>query len=159
MTKIHHWRVGSALIAAFILVGLLFVANRTDRFRFPANESSAVGSLRTLYSANIAYATIHPQQGYPNKLADLALPLENPKGDEVPVWAVDPVLARGAKTGYRFAYTSHSSKADGKVDVYEITADPVEPAVGRERHFFMNETGVIRVSESGPATASSLALR
>jgi hypothetical protein len=78
---------------------------------------------------------------------------------EVPVWAVDPALARGVKTGYRFAYTPHSSKVDGKVDAYEISADAVEPSNQGKRHFFVNETGVIRVSETGPATASSLALR
>jgi hypothetical protein len=137
----------------FILVALFSVAKHTDRF--PANASSAVGSLRTLHSANIAYAMVHPQQGYPNKLADLALELQ--KGHEEPMWAIDQALASGGRTGYSFAYTPHCSKGDGKIDVYEVSADPIDNR--EKRHFFMNETGVIRVSETGRATVNRLALR
>ena len=98
---------------------------------------------------------VHPQQGYPNKLADLALQLQ--KGHEEPLWAIDQALASGVRASYSSAYTPHTSKGDGKIDVYEVSADPFDNR--GKRHFFMNETGVIRVSETGPATANSLALR
>lgn len=46
-----------------------------------------------------------------------------------------------------------------KLDSYEVSADPLEPGKYGKRHFFMNESGVIHVSEVGPATANSVALQ
>lgn len=159
MAKKISWRIGAGLVvAAFVLVALLIGTSHFDRFPLPANESSAVGSLRTLYSANIAYAKDHPEDGYPKKLNDLSWRSDKLEQHNDPEWVVDPVLAGGVKTGYRFAYTPRSSKGDGKVDAYEVSADPLEPGKYGKRHFFLNETGVIRVSETGPANASDPAL-
>jgi type IV pilus assembly protein PilA len=146
------WRIGASLVlVAVILVALFIATNHFDRFLLPANESSAVGSLRTLYSANIAYAKEHPEDGYPRKLSDLSRRLDKPGQHYDPEWEIDPALADGLKTGYKFAYTPHSSKGNGKVDAYEVSADPLEPSKCGKRHFFMDETGAIRASETGPA--------
>jgi hypothetical protein len=155
------WRIRASLIlVAFLFLALFFIVpNGFDRFPLPANESSAVGSLRTLYSANIAYAKKYPQLGYPTKLTDLSRRSENPDHRNDPEWAIDSLLAGGEKTGYRFSYIPHSSKGDGRMDVYQILADPLAPRKSGIRHFFMDETGVIRASETDPASATSPALR
>lgn len=108
------WRNGSALVLVTVaLVALLSATSHFDRFPLPANESSAVGSLRTLYRANIAYARGHPEVGYPKKLNDLSLRSDKPMQHDAPEWMIDPSLAGGLKTGYRFGYAPHSSKGDG----------------------------------------------
>src|SRR2546426_7612887 len=96
------------LAALFFFILLLIVPNGFDRFPLPANESSAVGSLRTLYSANIAYAKNYPQLGYPTKLTDLSRRSGNPDHRNDPEWAIDSLLAGGGKTRYRFSYIPHS---------------------------------------------------
>jgi len=159
MAKKINWRIVAGLVvAAFVLVALVIATNHFDRFRLPANESSAVGSLRTLYVANVAYAKDHPKDGYPKKLNDLSGRSDNSEQHSDPEWVIDPVLAGGVKTGYRFAYIPRSSKGDGMMDAYEVSANPLEPGKYGRRHFFMNETGVIRLSETGPANASDPAL-
>jgi hypothetical protein len=149
------WKIGAGLVlVAVVLVALFIATSRVDRFPLPANESSAVGALRTLYSANTAYAKEHPDDGYPKKLNDLSWRSGKPLQHDGPEWMIDPALAGGLKTGYRFAYTPRSTKEDGKPDAYEVSADPLAPGKYGKRHFFMNETGVIRVSETAPAKAS-----
>lgn len=116
-----------------------------------ANESAAVGSLRILYSANLAYAKSHPPEGYSQHLNDLVPQLERERPTEV-------FAATGERSGYKFAYTVRTSKGSGKNDAYEISADPTVPGKTGDRHFFLDETGIIRVSATGPANASDPAL-
>jgi hypothetical protein len=122
-----------------------------------AHESAAASSLRTLYFANVAYEQDHPQQGYAGKLSDLS---EHSKGLEngaKPAWMIDLVLAGGEKYGYKFTYSPQSTKSDGKVDTYQVLADPIAGKT-EGRHFFVDETGVFRMSDTGPANAGSAVL-
>jgi len=146
---------GTAVVAFFLLAMFLAV-NHVDRFRFPANESSAVGSLRSIYSANAGFAKAHPQGGYAKKLSDLSSRSESSVNAEPQQESmIDSTLATGTKYGYRFNYSPHTV-GEGKTDAYELFADPI----GHEKHhFFMNETGVIRASETGPATINSAPLQ
>jgi len=49
------------------------------------------------------------------------------------------------KSGYRFTYLTALAEGRGSRGGYTITADPVEPGTGGIRHFFTDETGVIRL--------------
>jgi hypothetical protein len=98
------WRmVGGLLIVAFVLLAL-FVLINSDRFPLPANESSAVGSLRTLYAANAEYMKDHPEEDYPKMLNELSQRLDKSEQQDVPKWVIDPALAAGTRFGYAFAY-------------------------------------------------------
>jgi hypothetical protein len=125
-----------------------------DRFGFPHSESSAVGSLRTLYAANASYAASHPDQGYPMKLEDL-LPSGNRDGRGEPDWAINVDLARGERWGYKFTYHPHPSTGGGKLDRYELYASPVESGKSVKHCFFSDQSGVIRMSERCPANSES----
>src|ERR1700730_5065775 len=149
-----NWRIATGLTFTTLVLAALIAFTNFDKFRFHADESSAVGSLRTLYSSNSAYAKSHPQQGYPNKLADLSRPSDKWRGEDEPEWVIDPALAAGTRFGYAIAYHPRRSAHNGKIDAYEITADPVQPSEHDKHHFFMNETGTIRMSETGPANVS-----
>jgi hypothetical protein len=151
-------------VALKIAVGLaaaplvLFAALFIHTFYFDdtareANESLAVLSLHKLYSANLAYAKGHPEAGYPKNLEDLARAPDASEQQNDPEWTINPFLAGGVRSGYRFVYTPRSSNGGAKLDAYEVSADPLKPGKSGKRHFFMDYTGVIRVSETGPANA------
>ena len=57
-------------------------------------------------------------------------------------------LAAGVKNGYQFA-------TSGEGDAFTVHADPILPGETGSRHFFADETGVIRWSMEGPATVFS----
>jgi len=143
-------------VVAFCALAIFLAVNHVDRLGFPANESSTVGSLRSIYSANAAFVKAHPQGGYAKKLSDLSSRSESSGSAEPqPEWTIDSTLATGTKSGYRFNYVPHTVGL-GKTEAYELIANPI----GREKHhFFMDETGVIRASETGPATISSKPLQ
>ena len=149
--------LGALAIVAFLF---LVFAPGSDGFHHLARyESAAASSLRTIDHANLAYANDHPQQGYSRNLSDLAKRLANAKPGEDADWMIDSVLASGEKGGYRFTYSSQSTKGDGKIDVFQVTADPLIPGKTGRHHFFVDQTGVIRMSYEGPANASSVALQ
>jgi len=88
---------------------------------------------------------------------------------------IDPVLARGMKYGYAFAYLPRpmvfqarpalSPEAIAKGCTvpggtgYSVTAFPARPGTTGARSFFTDETGIIRYAITGPATSHSPPLR
>jgi hypothetical protein len=134
------------IIAAIAIPNLL-------RARIAANEASSVGSLRTLNTAAYYYQDKYGQ--FPPALAALAPP---PAGTAVgPMNAdlIDSVLGSGRKSGYLFHYAAVDSDGDGTFDGYEIYADPVTAGTTGQRHFFTDQTGVIRMESDKPASGES----
>ena len=58
------------------------------------------------------------------------------------------------KNGYRFSY-SVEPDAGGHVTKYVLAADPETPGTSGVRHFFTDESGVIRYSLEGGADVNS----
>lgn len=116
-----------------------------------SSEASAVGSMRTLNVAARAYANAHPRNGFPKGLKDLSWNNRQPETD----WSIDEVLASGVKASYRFMYVAKSSKVNGKIDAYQIFADPVDSRNKDMRHSFTDQTGVIRSTVDGNAANES----
>ena len=105
--------------------------------RRASNEASAIASMRTIGSAQATYlSTVGANSSY---AADLpALGGQN---------LVDSVLAGGAKTGYNFASVGAGTQ-------FTANADPVSASTGT-RHFFSDESGVIRYDPAAAATLAS----
>jgi type IV pilus assembly protein PilA len=110
-------------IVPILIVAAIAIPNLM-RAKIQANESAAVGSLRTLNEA---------------VEADL----------------IDLVLASGVKSGYVFRYEVAEGGATGGLTAYTIVADPVTQGTTGQRHFFTDESAVIRIEINGPATNSS----
>lgn len=130
------------IIAAIAIPNLL-------RSRMAANEASAVGSLRTINTACETYATVY--RSFPSSLANLG-PGKHPGASAADL--VSSVLASGQESGYLFKYEPGPSQ-DGVITSYEVHADPVTPETTGVRHFFTDQTGVIRVRMNGQATGES----
>jgi len=146
--------VGASFAVLFI-VAAIAIPN-LFRAKMSANEAAAIGSLRTLNTVLVSYARECPNLGYPTSLNNLgprtagadkctrADLVEATMGTEMPV-----------KNGYRFYYAPEGYDADGHIVKYGLAADPVSPGTTGVRHFFTDESGVIRFSRRGGADVHS----
>ncbi len=143
-----------ALIPFFLIVAAIAIPNLL-RARMAANEAYAVGSLRTLVTAEVNYSSVCPKIGYAYALREMG-----PGGSVCPEGRslIDFTLASGLKSGYRF--TPHLSSFSGQTPEtgFGWNADPVASSTGT-RHFFVDQSGVIRINTAGPADESSEPLR
>jgi len=143
--------VGLCLLLAFVVVA---VVPKFMHPAFRAYESSAAFSVRTINDANVSFAKRHEPQGYAVRLDELEW---RPEEKDDLRRTIDPQLARGQKNGYIFRYIPKTG-AGGRIDAYEIFADPVQDAKTGKAHFFSDQTGTIRISHTGPANRSSDAI-
>src|SRR5262249_60509425 len=67
-------------------------------------------------------------------------------------------LSTGRKSGYRFTRRVSSFSGQAPETSFGWNADPVSPSTG-QRHFFVDQTGIIRVSKTGQADENSETLR
>jgi type IV pilus assembly protein PilA len=110
-----------AIIAAVAVPSML-------RARIGANESSAIGSLRTIAAAQHAFHSQSSDHVYAAALADL--------GGASPPY-VDSNLASGENDGYSFVITGADKYS------WECTATPITITKSGIRDFCINEAGLI----------------
>jgi type IV pilus assembly protein PilA len=139
------------IVVAIILIIAAIAIPNLIKSKMAANEASAVGSLRTLTTAEIAYATACPTIGFTAALADLGTAATCPGGNS----QIDTNLQSGTKSGYTFALG-----APGAAPFTQFTAnaDPVSASSGT-RHFFVDQTGVIRYNQAAAAKVTDLPLQ
>lgn len=133
------WAVaaGSTVITLLLLMALAMP--NLLRSRIAANESSAVGSLRTLNTAAISYLDAYGH--YPPSLKNFGPPTSG-KPTEEAAGLVDGALAHGQKSGYSFNYRSYPPLGSLGAGTYTIQADPLDPKFGI-RHFSTDQTGML----------------
>ncbi len=143
------------IVVAIILIIAAIAIPNLLRSKMAANEASAVGSLRTLNTACVAYATTYGI-GFPAALSNLspATAATSTTAD-----LVDSVLAAGSKSGYNFVYTAAAAGADLVVPTYTTTANPVTVNQTGNRYFFTDQSGVIRQNIGAAATAASTPIK
>jgi len=145
------------VLIPFILIIAVIAIPNLLRARMAANEASAVGTLRTYNSAMANYATQCQNIGFPASVQNLGAGSGDCDGANL----VDSQLAAPAtiKSGYRFFYSPGPADNLGHFVSYTITADPITESTTGVRHFFTDESGVIRMSTDAPATADSRPIR
>ena len=121
--------VPGAIIAA-IAIPNLFASYRA------ANEGSAIHSLRTISSAEMAYQSNFAKYGTLEELAASGL--------------IDQNLGAGMKNGYRFTVTLDSSNPEA----FEVSGVPMTYGSSGIRSFYVDESFVIRAADNsgGPST-------
>ena|ERR1035437_3242511 len=133
------------IVVAIILIIAAIAIPNLLRSKMAANEASAVGSLRTINTAAVAYSTTYGN--YPPTLVSLET---NGTASSTAADLIDTVLASGTKSGFTFAYT-----VGGSNQSYTLTAAPVTANVTGQRGFFTDQSGVIRANTAGAATVAS----
>jgi prepilin-type N-terminal cleavage/methylation domain-containing protein len=145
---------GFSLIELLIVVAIILIIAAIAipsflRSKIAANESSAVGSLRSLNTACAAYDTTYGQ--FPAALTNLGPIASGATPTSTSADLIDSVLASGTKSGYIFVYTAGASNQS-----YSITATPIAAGQSGQRMFFTDQSNVIRADISGAgATAAS----
>jgi TonB family protein len=97
----------------------------------------------------VSYAVAY-SIGYPVQLSVLG---PSSRLDKDGAGLIDRTLASGRRHGYVFTYAPGRPAAGG-IASYTIHADPSPPGRAGLRHFFTNESGVIRVNAWARASAS-----
>jgi len=145
---------GFSLIELLIVVAIILIiaAIAIPNFmhsKMSANESSAVASLRTIDTECVNYSTTYGT-GYPSSLATLGT---SGAVSSTSANLLDNVLAGGIKSGYTFTYTSGAA-AGGLISTYTVNADPVSTGITGIRHFYTDQSYVIRFNASAAASVS-----
>ena len=140
------------IIAAIAVPGLL-------RARMSGNETSAIGSLRAVNSAEVSYSAACGQGGYAVLFATLGTP---PPGGTQAFLSQDLTgAAAPRKSGFNYAIANGAGSAAGPNDCngtatrsgYYVTAIPTSPASTGNRAFATNAAGSIwqNVAAAGAA--------
>ena len=150
----------SGVDASMVLMGAAIAIPNLLRARTSANESSAVGTMRTVETAQVAYSTSYPERGYARDLATLG---PGP-GGLVPASAdhaglIDATLANRRctaaawciKSGFQFRLTAACTKLP--CDEFVVVGTPVESNTGT-RSFCSTSDGVLRFRLGPPLIAA-----
>jgi type II secretory pathway pseudopilin PulG len=147
------------IVVAIILIIAAIAIPNLLRSRIAANQASAVGSLRTLNTAEITYATTY-NTGYTSTLGWLGPPATGANPSATASGLIDSVLSGGStaatmstKSGYSFIYTPAATDASGRIDTYGITATPLGVSTTGTNYYYTDQSGVIR--QNSTAVASS----
>jgi hypothetical protein len=121
-------------------------------FKVVTPSAAAVGSIKTLLTAETTYSTSY-NHGFSPNLSSLA------EGgcaqlSEKCAGVIDDMLASGTKLGYRFTYVP-GPPAKGRITTFTINADPAPPEDVGSDHFFTDQSGVIRTESGSPAGRNS----
>jgi type IV pilus assembly protein PilA len=129
------------IVVAIILVIAAIAIPNLLRARISANEASAVASCRTMNTASITYNSSYGN--YPPTLSAMGPSGGNPSSSSADL--LDQVLSPGGgvnvstKAGYTFTYASASPFSN-----YTLNGDPVVSNQTGVRHFFSDQSGVMR---------------
>src|ERR1700723_4550034 len=151
------------VVATILIIAAIAIPNLM-RARMSANEASAVGSTRSINTAEISHNAAYSNRGFATSLPYLG----GPAGAACPPSTssgcfIDSSLSTGTKSGYSFALTVGSSPAVGSTNFsYSILASPVTHNQTGTRHFCSFEDAVVRSSTgtiTAPCTAAITALQ
>jgi prepilin-type N-terminal cleavage/methylation domain-containing protein len=154
------------IVVAIILIIAAIAIPNLLRSRIAANQASAVGSLRTLNTAEVTYATTY-NTGYSATLGDLGPgPANNPAvPNATAAGLVDEVLSgmngsggtsgsnatTSAKSGYGFLYAPGATDVSGRTNTYSITATPISVGTTGTNFYYADQSGVIRQNSTAVA--------
>jgi type IV pilus assembly protein PilA len=151
------------IVVAIILIIAAIAIPNLLRSKMAANESSAVGSMRTINTAEVTYATAYPNFGYSVDIPSLGGAAPCVVASTATACLIDQVLASAtaaatAKSGYFFTYAV-AGAAGGINTAYSLLATPANPGTTGQRYFFTDQTGVIRYGINSAATVNSSAIQ
>ncbi len=150
-----HKQRGFSLIELLIVVAIILIIAAIAipnllRARISANESAAVGALRTLNTAQVSYNSTYGTVGYAHPLSYLAgTTCATTAPTSTNACLIDSALGSGTKSGYVFTLTNISGTPAGS---YNFIASPVSPNQTGVRYFCSFADAVVRSSSATIST-------
>ena len=148
------------IVVAIILIIAAIAIPNLLRSRIAANQASAVGSLRTLNTAEVTFATTY-NTGYTSTLADMGPPSAGVLPTATAAGLIDSVLSGmsqygspatvSSKSGYCFTYSAGVTDTSGRIDTYSITATPIAVGTTGTNYYYTDMSGVIRQNSTAVA--------
>ncbi len=135
------------IVVAIILIIAAIAIPNLLRSRIAANEASAVGSLRTLNTAEITNNMTNPSVGFACALSSLAPASGSATSGAAGL--IDANLASGTKSGYTFTVGNCTGTPKSN---YQYAAAPVSPGTTGQRYFCTDSSGVIQYNASAAIT-------
>jgi prepilin-type N-terminal cleavage/methylation domain-containing protein len=134
------------IVVAIILIIAAIAIPNLLKSKMAANESSAVGTVRTITTAEVTYSAACPAIGFSATLAELNTGALCAGGTNI----VDNVLGQdpAIKSGYSGAYVAGAA-VGGVVSTYTITNTPLTVGTTGQRQFCSDQTGVVRYTLNG----------
>src|SRR5947209_6110693 len=145
------------IVVAIILIIAAIAVPSFLRSRMAANEASAVGTIRTITTAEVTYSATNPAIGYTDLITlGGALPCAP---STTSACLVDAAVSTGnPKSGYAFAAAPAGAQP---YEAYSVNGNPVACGSSGIRTFYADTPHVIRFDGSGvaagcpPANAAS----
>jgi len=137
------------IVVAIILIIAAIAIPNLLRARIASNESSAVASLRTINTAQIAYNSAYPTVGFAASLTNLAPNATCNPPDSTGACLIDNLLggsATSTKSGYTFVIAGVSGSP---ASTYSVNGSPLVVNSTGVRYFCSVADAVVRVSPAG----------
>jgi len=134
--------MGAAATVVLVIIAVVSMPRARKTGLTPqvtTNEPSAVSAVRTLNTAEIAYAQAHPAAGFTCSLTDLS-----------GAWGISGDLAEVKKNGYVIALQGCAAeRSAGPVTKYQVVAYPAPAGNAKLPAFCSNESDVIKMDWNG----------
>ncbi len=130
---------------SIILVLAVLVVPNILRARINSNEVTTISNLSSL-GKSIQQYFMNNDYKYPQTFDALVSPNSNPP-------YIDRDFIDSAKSGYLYTYEYQDD------DNFRLLASPKTPGKTGVRYFYLDETGIIRAKEGGPASESDPAVQ
>ncbi len=151
------------IVVAIILIIAAIAIPNLLRSRIAANEASAVGSIRTINTSEVTYASTYPNVGFSASLPVLgggASPAATCTASSTSACLLDNVLALAtaagsAKSGYYFTYATNAGGGGTLNTTYTVLGDPAVAGQTGQRHFCSDQSGVIRFDPAAAVSVTS----
>jgi prepilin-type N-terminal cleavage/methylation domain-containing protein len=150
------------VVAIILIIAAIAIPNLLQA-RISANESSAVGSLHAMTSAETAYFTAYPTVGYANQMSDLggAAPCTPASGTAclIDSYLSTAIPGSGGKAGFTFLATGIIGGGATYNTAYVIGASPIKVNSTGNRDFCTVNDGVLRsqMANAGDAPVTVVA--
>jgi prepilin-type N-terminal cleavage/methylation domain-containing protein len=156
------------IVVAIILIIAAIAIPNLLRSKMAANEASAVGSLRTILTANVTFNSTYGV-GFAANLGVLGsggAPVPPAVATCAAAELIDPVLsnaiaAGSAKSGYYFLYAGNTAYAGALPagcaagwQTFDVAALPAVPGTSGQSTFCVDQTGVIMKDPTGKVVAA-----
>ncbi len=145
------------IVVSIILIIASIAIPNLMRSRMAANHASAIGSMRTINTSEVMYATTYGQ-GYSRLLVHLGPPMTGSQPSVSAAGLLDAVLAAGSKSGYGFTYTATDPDPSGRYQGYKFNGNPSLPGSTGSFYYYSDQTTVIHGSLTGVASAADPAI-